>query len=202
MVINLKYIYKNTCNSNFTELINNILQNDSVDGLFINVRNLQVNYNGQFIDLSDYLEKLGNIKKKVILNIIPINNTSTDIISIQRENRNYVNELYNITEKFKDINFWYTSKSTRILYFLEEFFKSNCCGYYISEDLNYVDTCFYIIPPEKYNKEIISVELGRDKYIYFIVDSKAELDTITKLIEEDFKDEINSLSIITCFGTI
>lgn len=202
MVINLKYIYKNTCNSDFSELINDTLQNDSVDGLFISVRNLQVNYNGQFIDLSDYLEKLGNIKKKVILNIIPINNTSTDIISIQRENRNYVNELYNITEKFKNINFWYTSTSTRIIYFLGDFFESNCCGYYISDDLNYVDTCFYIFPLEKYNKEIISMELDREKYIFFIVDNKAELDTITNLIEEDFKDELSNLSIITCFGTI
>lgn len=172
--------------------------NNDIEGIFLTVRDLQVNYNGTLIPLDEYLKKLDNFKKKVILNIVPISNTSKDIISIQRENRSYVNDIKEITDKYSNLNFWYTSTNTRILYFLEEFFKSRCCGYYLSNDLNYVDTCFYIFPLDKYNKEIITQELERDKYIYFIVNNSADLNTLQKLLEKDFIEWMNSLTIITC----
>lgn len=196
-MINLKYIYINTCDV-LEKLLININESNDIDGIFLTVKDLQVNYNGALIPLDEYLQKLDNFKKKVILNIVPINNTSKDIISIQRENRSYVNDVKEITDKYSNINFWYTSTNTRILYFLEEFFKSRCCGYYLSDDLNYVDTCFYIFPLNKYNKEIIIQELERDKYIFFIVNNSADLNTLQKLLEKDFAEWMNSLTIITC----
>lgn len=196
-MINLKYIYINTCDI-LEKLLTNINGNNNIDGIFVTVRDLQVNYNGALIPLDEYLQKLENFKKKVILNIVPINNTSKDIISIQRENRSYVNDIKEITDKYSNINFWYTSTNTRILYFLEEFFKSRCCGYYLSDDLNYVDTCFYIFPLNKYNKEIITQELERDKYIYFIVNNSDDLNILHKLLVKDFSEWMNSLTIITC----
>ena len=51
-------------------IIKKVKSCSNVYGLFINVRDLEVNYNGEFIGLEDYLEKLEDVSKNIILNII------------------------------------------------------------------------------------------------------------------------------------
>lgn len=175
-----------------------INNDNNVLGIFVNVRNLQVNYNGEFIELNTYLQKLSEFKKRIILNIIPIDNTSTDIISIQKENKNYVNRIKEIVSNYNDLNFWYASTSTRMLYFLEQFFKNNCCGYYLSDDLNYVDTCFYIFPKNKYNQEIITQQLVMGKYIYLLAKDSEELTFYINNIKDNLDIEDEKISLIMC----
>ena len=64
MVINLKYIYTNNYSNNLENIIKKVKSCSNVYGLFINVRDLEVNYNGEFIVLEDYLEKLEDVSKK------------------------------------------------------------------------------------------------------------------------------------------
>ena len=115
MVINLKYIYTNNYSNNLENIIKKVKSCSNVYGLFINVRDLEVNYNGEFIDLEDYLEKLEDVSKNIILNIIPISNDSSDIVSIKRENKSYINNIQDITSKFPSLKFLYTSTNIRII---------------------------------------------------------------------------------------
>ena len=103
MVINLKYIYTNNYSNNLENIIKKVKSCSNVYGLFINVRDLEVNYNGEFIGLENYLEKLDDVSKNIILNIIPISNDSSDIVSIKRENKSYINNIQEITSKFPSL---------------------------------------------------------------------------------------------------
>ena len=115
MVINLKYIYTNNYSNNLENIIKKVKSCSNVYGLFINVRDLEVNYNGEFIGLENYLEKLEDVSKNIILNIIPISNDGSDIVSIKRENKSYINNIQEITSKFPSLKFLYTSTNIRII---------------------------------------------------------------------------------------
>ena len=163
MVINLKYIYTNNYSNNLENIIKKVKSCSNVYGLFINVRDLEVNYNGEFIGLENYLEKLDDVSKNIILNIIPISNDSSDIVSIKRENKSYINNIQEITSKFPSLKFLYTSTNIRIIEELTLCFGSKSCGYYISDDLNFFDSSFYVLPFGKYDVSVVQEQIKKEK---------------------------------------
>ena len=117
---------------------------DDVTGIFIDLKNLQLNNNGELLFLDEYLEKY-NDSNFLIINVIPIDNISNNIVDINKENSDYVENIFNIVSKYSSLTIYFCSTSTRILDTLKNVFIHKNCGYYISEDLNYPDSDFYII---------------------------------------------------------
>ena len=117
---------------------------DDVTGIFIDLKNLQLNNNGELLFLDEYLEKY-NDSNFLIINVIPIDNISNNIVDINKENSDYVENIFNIVSKYSSLTIYFCSTSTRILDALKNMFIHKNCGYYISEDLNYPDSDFYII---------------------------------------------------------
>ena len=191
MVINLKYIYTNNYSNNLENIIKKVKSCSNVYGLFINVRDLEVNYNGEFIDLEDYLEKLEDV------NIIPISNDSSDIVSIKRENKSYINNIQEITSKFPSLKFLYTSTNIRIIEELTLCFGSKSCGYYISDDLNFFDSNFYVLPFEKYDVSVVQEQIKKEKKLMIMVNDVSQYDILMNFIEDNCFDKDNFFVIIS-----
>ena len=66
-------------------------------------------------DHKSALREILPFSKNIILNIIPISNDSSDIVSIKRENKSYINNIQEITSKFPSLKFLYTSTNIRII---------------------------------------------------------------------------------------
>ena len=188
MVINLKYIYTNNYSNNLENIIKKVKSCSNVYGLFINVRDLEVNYNGEFIGLENYLEKLEDVSKNIILNIIPISNDSSDIVSIKRENKSYINNIQEITSKFPSLKFLYTSTNIRII---------ESCGYYISDDLNFFDSSFYVLPFGKYDVSVVQEQIKKEKKLMIMVNDVSQYDILMNFIEDNFFDKDNFFVIIS-----
>ena len=197
MVINLKYIYTNNYSNNLENIIKKVKSCSNVYGLFINVRDLEVNYNGEFIVLEDYLEKLEDVSKNIILNIIPISNDSSDIVSIKRENKSYINNIQEITSKFPSLKFLYTSNNIRIIEELTLCFGSKSCGYYISDDLNFFDSSFYVLPFGKYDVSVVQEQIKKEKKLMIMVNDVSQYDILMNFIEDNFFDKDNFFVIIS-----
>ena len=193
MVINLKYIYTNNYSNNLENIIKKVKSCSNVYGLFINVRDLEVNYNGEFIDLEDYLEKLEDVSKNIILNIIPISNDSSDIVSIKRENKSYINNIQEITSKFPSLKFLYTSTNIRIIEELTLCFGSKSCGYY----LNFFDSNFYVLPFEKYDVSVVQEQIKKEKKLMIMVNDVSQYDILMNFIEDNCFDKDNFFVIIS-----
>ena len=147
------------------------IKDSSFKGIFINLKNLEINYYNEILSLNKYLDKYNN-EDNFIINIIPISNISNNILNITKENIEYINTIYKIISKFDEKNIKFCSSSIRIYNLLTNKFFHKNCGYYVSDDLNYPDSSFYIFPQEKFNIEKIQEELKKDKTILIFVDNK------------------------------
>lgn len=164
---------------------------DDEQGIFINLRNLEVNNYGELLCLDKYLDKYSNYNKLILINVIPIDNTSSDIVNINKENMEYIEKIYNIISNHKNINIKFCSTSIRILNALNNYFIHNNCGYYVSDDLNYPDSKFYIFPEKKYNIEKIINEIKNNNLVYIFVK-----DDCFYQIKQEIINEINDKSSI------
>lgn len=163
------------------------LYNSKEVGIFINLRNLEVSYYQELLPLSKYLEKYREYDKLIIINVIPIDNISNDILSINKENIEYVEKIFSIINNYKNLNIKVCSTSIRILNALNNFFIHNNCGYYISNDLNYPSCKFYIFPENKYNTIRIDNEINNNNNLVFIFADESYYNQI----KNDFNDTSN-----------
>lgn len=136
---------------------------DNIIGKFVKLKNLEVNYNGELLFLDKYLDKYNNNNNLLLLNVIPIDNISTNIVDINKENEEYVEKIYELVNNYSNIKF--CSTSTRILNVLKSKFIHSNCGYYLSDDLNCPDSNFYIVSDKKYYSSKIS-----NKELFIITD--------------------------------
>lgn len=155
-------------------------------GIFINLRNLEVSYYQELLPLSKYLEKYREYDKLIIINVMPIDNISSDISSINKENNEYIEKIFNIINNYKNLNIKVCSKSIRILNVLNNFFIHNNCGYYISDDLNYPSCKFYIFPENKYDTKKICNEISNNNLVFIFAD-----ESYYNQIKNEFNDTSN-----------
>lgn len=170
------------------------LDTDEEKGIFINLKNLEVNYYGELVNIDKYLTTYINYNKLIIINVIPIETVNKDIINIQKENSNYIEKVYSIIKKYPFLNIKLCSTSTRILDYLEKFFSYDNCGYYISKDLNYYNSKFYIFPEEKYNIKNIETEINNNKLVFIITNDDIDF-SIKKELVNNFNN-CNDIYII------
>lgn len=157
------------------------IKEDTVAGIFINLKNLEVNYYNEVLPLDKYLKKY-DVNNNIIINVIPISNISTDISNITKENTEYINMIYKIINSFNNPNIKFCSTSIRIYNLLIEKFFHNNCGYYISDDLNYPNCSFYIFPQEKFDIKKIYHEIKKDKKVFIFIDNEKHMEIKNKII--------------------
>lgn len=144
------------------------VNNNEEVGIFLTLKKLSINYYGELLFLDKYLDKIIDYNKLVLINVLPIDNISSNIVDINKENIEYINKIHSIAKKYKNININYCSTSTRILNSLQQVFIHNNCGYYVSNDLNYPDNRFYIFPEEKTTYKNLKKEIDNNKKIFIV----------------------------------
>ena len=168
--------------------------NNEEKGIFINLKKLQVNNYGELLFLNEYLEKYSNYNNLILINVIPIDNISNNIIDITKENNDYVEKIYSMIKNYNNINICFSSSNVRILNKQKKKFINNNCGYYLTDDLNYPDCTFYVLLEKKYNRKKIDLEIKNNHKIFIITTD----DTIPQLeneIKKDF-DNYNNIFLI------
>ena len=116
--------------------------------------------------LERVLNKLRNIKNKIVINFIPIPTIAfaQDTEAINKINEDQVSSLFSITNKYPALNFYISSLSRNIIFHLKNRETKNKIGVILSPyDDSYVDVDFYVFPPEMLNLSIMAEQLSINK---------------------------------------
>ena len=150
---------------------NNIIVYDGNEKIFssqlIQENNLDTLINTSFIKLDDFLKQLKDYKKRVILNIYPLTLITLSDETIQyfnEENTLYIMKIKEIIDKYPSINISLATSNNHLLQIIKNNIKTYKNGYILIQDnLNYLDSDFYIISPLILDVIILTEQLNKGK---------------------------------------
>jgi len=140
--------------------------------------------NNSIIKLEDFLNKIINFKKRIIINLYPLYQvilSNETIQYINEQNKKYINLVNEIINKFLDLDISLCTYNQPLLQFIKRIINNRKKGLIIiQEDLNYMDVDFYIIPPTMLDALIINQELNQGKEIMISSFSSDDLSIINE----------------------
>ena len=152
--------------------------------------------NSAIIKLEDFLNKISNFSKRIIINAYPLYQvilSNETIQYINEQNINYVNKINNIIKKFPNLKISLCTFSQPLLQFIKRIIPTKKKGLIIiQDDLNYMDVDFYIIAPIMLDAIIINEQLQKGKEIMISSFSSNDL----AIIDDYFNNKPNNIKNI------
>lgn len=146
------------------------------------------------LTLDDALTMLSNFKKKIIINLLPLNEALLieDYQKIISNNLSYIEEVKKIIDKFPDLNIYICSSSYNLLYQVIRVFKSRKKGVVLNEDSgSYIDVDFYIFIPSMLNEKIMAEQLSIGKEVMIIMEDADDISIVLKFLENNKENKEN-----------
>lgn len=138
--------------------------------------------NSSIIKLEDFLNKIFNFKKRIIINLYPLYQvilSNETIQYINEQNKEYIDLVNEIIKKFPNLDLSLCTYNHQLLQIIKRIIDYKKNGLIIlQEDLNYFDVDFYIISPTMLDELIINQELNRGKEIMISTFSSSDLSII------------------------
>ncbi len=159
--------------------------------------------------LERVLNKLRNIKNKIVINFIPIPTIAfaQDTEAINKINEDQVSSLFSITNKYPALNFYISSLSRNIIFHLKNRETKNKIGVILSPyDDSYVDVDFYVFPPEMLNLSIMAEQLSINKELMISCAVCQNIKTVYEFLHnpkaKNLNEIINKVSFISNYPII
>ncbi len=146
------------------------------------------------LTLDDALTMLSNFKRKIIINLLPLNEALLieDYQKIISNNLSYIEEVKKIIDKFPDLNIYICSSSYNLLYQVIRVFKSRKKGVVLNEDSgSYIDVDFYIFIPSMLNEKIMAEQLSIGKEVMIIMEDADDISIVLKFLENNKENKEN-----------
>lgn len=143
------------------------------------------------LTLNDALQKLNNLPILVLINFIPLPTTpyAQNIEIINKVNREQVEIIYNIIDKYPNLNIYLASLNHNIIFHIKERNKKNKTGVILTPyETNYIDVDFYIFSPEMLSLPILSQQISFNKEIMISSRSSEDMMNIN-----NFFNKINNI---------
>lgn len=171
---------------------NNIIVYDGNEKIFssqlIQENNLDTLINTSFIKLDDFLKQLKDYKKRVILNIYPLTLITLSDETIQyfnEENTLYIMKIKEIIDKYPSINISLATSNNHLLQIIKNNIKTYKNGYILIQDnLNYLDSDFYIISPLILDVIILTEQLNKGKELMVYTTTTNDLAILNKFFDK------------------
>lgn len=171
---------------------NNIIVYDGNEKIFssqlIQENNLDTLINTSFIKLDDFLKQLKDYKKRVILNIYPLTLITLSDETIQyfnEENTLYIMKIKEIIDKYPNINISLATSNNHLLQIIKNNIKTYKNGYILIQDnLNYLDSDFYIISPLILDVIILTEQLNKGKELMVYTTTTNDLAILNKFFDK------------------
>ena len=171
---------------------NNIIVYDGNEKIFssqlIQENNLDTLINTSFIKLDDFLKQLKDYKKRVILNIYPLTLITLSDETIQyfnEENTLYIMKIKEIIDKYPSINISLATSNNHLLQIIKNNIKNYKNGYILIQDnLNYLDSDFYIISPLILDVIILTEQLNKGKELMVYTTTTNDLAILSKFFDK------------------
>lgn len=171
---------------------NNIIVYDGNEKIFssqlIQENNLDTLINTSFIRLDDFLKQLKDYKKRVILNIYPLTLITLSDETIQyfnEENTLYIMKIKEIIDKYPSINISLATSNNHLLQIIKNNIKTYKNGYILIQDnLNYLDSDFYIISPLILDVIILTEQLNKGKELMVYTTTTNDLAILSKFFDK------------------
>ena len=171
---------------------NNIIVYDGNEKIFssqlIQENNLDTLINTSFIKLDDFLKQLKDYKKRVILNIYPLTLITLSDETIQyfnEENTLYIMKIKEIIDKYPSINISLATSNNHLLQIIKNNIKTYKNGYILIQDnLNYLDSDFYIISPLILDVIILTEQLNKGKELMVYTTTTNDLAILSKFFDK------------------
>lgn len=146
------------------------------------------------LTLDDALTMLSNFKRKIIINLLPLNEALLieDYQKIISNNLSYIEEVKKIIDEFPDLNIYICSSSYNLLYQVIRVFKSRKKGVVLNEDSgSYIDVDFYIFIPSMLNEKIMAEQLSIGKEVMIIMEDADDISIVLKFLENNKENKEN-----------
>lgn len=146
------------------------------------------------LTLDDALTMLNNFKRKIIINLLPLNEALLieDYQKIISNNLSYIEEVKKIIDKFPDSNIYICSSSYNLLYQVIRIFKNRKKGVVLNEDSgSYIDVDFYIFIPSMLNEKIMAEQLSIGKEVMVIMEDADDISIVLKFLENNKENKEN-----------
>lgn len=135
------------------------------------IKNIQTtNFNDiknyDLVTLDNFLNSLGQINNKIVINFVPIPTTqyAQNLELINQINQQQVINLYNILNKYPSLNIYLSSISHAIIRQIKQINSNSKIGVILSAyETNYIDVDFYIFSPEMLSYPILKQQLEFNK---------------------------------------
>ena len=171
---------------------NNIIVYDGNEKIFssqlIQENNLDTLINTSFIKLDDFLKQLKDYKKRVILNIYPLTLIALSDETVQyfnEENTLYIMKIKEIIDKYPSINISLATSNNHLLQIIKNNIKTYKNGYILIQDnLNYLDSDFYIISPLILDVIILTEQLNKGKELMVYTTTTNDLAILSKFFDK------------------
>lgn len=171
---------------------NNIIVYDGNEKIFssqlIQENNLDTLINTSFIKLDDFLKQLKDYKKRVILNIYPLTLITLSDETIQyfnEENTLYIMKIKEIIDKYPSINISLATSNNHLLQIIKNNITTYKNGYILIQDnLNYLDSDFYIISPLILDVIILTEQLNKGKELMVYTTTTNDLAILSKFFDK------------------
>ena len=146
------------------------------------------------LTLDDALTMLSNFKRKIIINLLPLNEALLieDYQKIISNNLSYIEEVKKVTDRFSDLDIYVCSSSYNLLYQVIRVFKSRKKGVVLNEDSgSYIDVDFYIFIPSMLNEKIMAEQLSIGKEVMIIMEDADDISIVLKFLENNKENKEN-----------
>jgi len=161
--------------------------------------------------LETYLKQLTNFKKRIILNIIPMEQpilTDYTAETIFKQNDFYINQILDIVTKYKECVVSMMSVSPSLLKILKSKKLNYKLGWVIvSENTNYIDTDMYIFASAMLDNAVLMQQIDNKKEIMVYAVDGYSINNVLNFFKSKEKSTIkkkifNEIAIITYYPDI
>lgn len=181
-------------------------QNKITEEILYNIQNNNFIYlNNEVIKLEEFFEITKFIDKDIFIFVTPILTpilSDSNIKSIYDENVKYINKISDIIKKQNKTNIYINSTSRVLINLLYKNLQNYKIGFELSiNDLNYIDTDYYILKTTMLNNAIIDEQFSKNKKIFIMINTIEDLDIIYNYINKNIK-YLNKLNYICTYPNI
>lgn len=181
-------------------------QNKITEEILYNIQNNNfIDLNTEVIKLEEFFEITKFIKKDIFIFVTPILTpilSDSNIKSIYDENVKYINKISDIIKKQNKTNVYINSTSRVLINLLYKNLQNYKIGFELSiNDLNYIDTDYYILKTTMLNNVIIDEQFSKNKKIFVMINTIEDLDIIYNYINNNIK-YLNKLNYICTYPNI
>lgn len=181
-------------------------QNKITEEILHNIQNNNfIDLNNEVIKLEEFFEITKFIDKDIFIFVTPILTpilSDSNIKSIYDENVKYINKISDIIKKQNKTNIYINSTSRVLINLLYKNLQNYKIGFELSiNDLNYIDTDYYILKTTMLNNAIIDEQFSKNKKIFIMINTIEDLDIIYNYINKNIK-YLNKLNYICTYPNI